>query len=67
MMRMNESNIEKNTWYDLYDKEHVMPKTTPDNTTLKLLLDNDEIVNYDSDWDDKYPFNTVTHWKLVIK
>jgi hypothetical protein len=64
---MIKSNIEKDTWYDLYDKEHVMPNTIPDDTTLMLLLENDEIVRYDSDWDDKYPFSLVTHWKLVVK
>ena len=54
-------------WYNLYYKEHVIPDTLLDNTTLMLLLDNNEIVNYDSNWDDNFPLNTVTHWKFVNK
>lgn len=64
---MNKSNIEIDKWYDLYDNEHLIPDIFPDNTILMLLLDNNEIVNYDSNWDDKFPLNTVTHWKLVNK
>lgn len=62
---MNKSNIEIDKWYDLYDNEHLIPDIFPDNTILMLLLDNNEIVNYDSNWDEKFPLNTVTHWKLI--
>lgn len=64
---MNKSNIEIDKWYDLYDNEHLIPDILPDNIILMLLLDNNEIVNYDSNWDEKFPLNTVTHWKLVNK
>lgn len=29
-----ETNIEINEWYDLYDKEHKIPDTYPENTEL---------------------------------
>lgn len=59
--------IKNGIWYDLYDKKHVMPKTTPDNTVLMLLLDNDVSVYSDSNWADQYPYNGVMKWMLVAK
>jgi len=56
-----DTNINENTWYDLYDKEHIMPDDKP----LLLLLENDIVVRDDSNWDEEYPFNMVLKWKLA--
>ena len=59
-----ETNIEINEWYDLYDKEHKIPDTYPENTELWLMLEHGVIVKDDSNWDEEHPCSMVTHWQL---
>lgn len=54
---------ETNKWYDIYDKEHIMPT----DCEILIKLENGEIRRFDEDWQDEFGIidGIVTHWRPI--